>query len=558
MKNKGKIFITIYAVVATLASLSILNYIVGNLEHNFVTVMEKNTLKYQNRVIKVNDVLELEGKKANFLLNSDDIHDDFIEGVHYDKLQYLIYDEERDIFHLDNIQNSNYDTELISNITGKGNLDFLNDNYSLKSLELYLLFYLNNDFKWMNDRFDSSYWVYYTSLNGMTSMRRRSGDFVKSEEFYYSDEMLELPFVTGGTKENLTDREEVYWSPPYIDLAGKGMMITASYPVDYENEYAGTISIDFLSRALSGILDHQYVSFLVDEEGVIIATNDDYFDLSNELKTVDDLPLDLTFNDIKDIEQDEIVKINGDRVISHEIYGSPYTVYQVYLKKDYLLDASIDFFPLLLMFVFFAVTTIMLHRVRVSEAKLKAAFKELESKQEELDYISKYDTLTNIYNRRGLYSQLKSIETDGKLIGSSLIIFDIDHFKLVNDTYGHDVGDEVLTELCSVVKDYIGEDEIFARYGGEEFIIISKGSDLEKTCEIAEIIRTGVESHIFKTVESITISSGVSTFRPKDNNDTWVKNADAALYKAKSDGRNKVCYYDNYQLIDYTSTVENK
>ncbi len=554
MKKKGKIFVTLYAIVATMACFSILNYIVGNLEHNFVTVMEKNTLKYQNRVIKVNDVLELEGKKANFLLNTVDLHNDFEESVQYDKLQYLTYDEERDIFHLDNIQNSNYDTELISNITGKGNLDFLNDSDSLKALELYLMFYLNNDFKWMNDRFDSSYWVYYTSLNGMTSMRRRSGEFVTSDDFYYSDEMLELPFVTGGYKENLSNREEVYWSPPYIDLAGKGMMITASYPIDYENEYIATISIDFLSRALSGILDEDYISFLVDQDGVIIATNLKDVDLSNELKTIDDMSIKLKYSDIKDIELDEIVYIKGDRVIAHEIYGSPYVVYQIYTHKDYLIDATIDFFPLLLMFVFFAVTTIMLRRVRISEASLKEAFVELENKQEELDYISKYDTLTNIYNRRGLYSELKNIETDGKLIGSSLIIFDIDHFKLVNDTYGHDVGDEVLTELCVVVKNYISENEIFARYGGEEFILISKGSDLEKTCEIAEIIRKGVESHSFKTVECITISSGVSTFRAKDTNDTWVKNADAALYKSKSDGRNRVCYYDNYELIDYTNS----
>ncbi len=553
MAHKGRIFAIIYGIVAIVSCLSILNYMLENLDHDFVTIMEKNTLKYQNRVLKVNDVLELEGTKANFLLNMDDLENDFEESIHYDKLKYLAYDESRDIFHLDNIQNGNFDTKLISNITGKGNLDFLNDNESLKAKELFLLFYLNSDFKWMNERFDSSYWVYYTSLNGMTSMRKRSGEFVTSDEFYYVDEMLELPFVTGGTKENLPERDEVYWSPPYIDLAGKGMMITASFAVDYKDEYIGSISIDFLSRALSGILDERYKSFLVDPDGIIISTNIEGMELANELKTVDDLPLDLSFSDIKDIELDELVKIKGDRVIAREIYGSPYVLYQVYTKRDYFIDGAVDFFPIILIFIFFAVTTVMLHRVRVSEAKLKEAFAVLESKQEELDYISKYDTLTNIYNRRGLYSELKNIETDEKLIGSSLIIFDIDHFKLVNDTYGHDVGDEVLTELCVVVKNYIGESEIFARYGGEEFVIISNGGSLEKTCELAETIRVGVESHYFKTIESLTVSLGVSNFREKDTNDTWIKNADAGLYKAKSDGRNRVCYYDNYELIDYTS-----
>ncbi len=552
MIKKKKIVVATYATIAILASLSILMYFVDNLERQFITIMEKNSLIFQDKVIKINDVLELQGKNANVLINLDDFPERFEDSANADMLKYLEYDENRDIFHLDNIQNSNYDKSEISNITGNGNLDFLNDKDGLQALETYLLFFMNKEFKWLNDRLESSGWVYYTSLNHMSGIRTRSGEFVTSDEFYYMDEMLDMPYVTDGYKENLENREEVYWSSPYMDLAGKGIMITASYPVDYKGEYIGSISIDFISNKLSEILSEKYTTFIVDKEGVVFATNIKTVDLSNELKTINDLPIGLSFDDIKDIKFDEVVKVKGERVIAHQLEGSPYILYQVYPKKMYLLDAQIDMLPVILIFVFFAITTLMLHRVRESETKLKETLKELECKQEELDYISKNDPLTNIYNRRGLYSELKKIETTGSLVGSSVILFDIDHFKLVNDTYGHDVGDSVLTEICEVVKSFIGENEIFARYGGEEFIIVSKGTVLEETCQIAENVRAGVESHNFKTIESLTISLGVSTFRIKDTNDTWIANADAALYKAKSSGRNKVYYYENYEFIGYS------
>ncbi len=552
MTKRGKLFVVIYASVAILASISILFNVVSNLEHHFITVMEKNSLTFQNKVVKVNDVLESVGKTGNFLINLEDLPEEFEESIHADMAKYLVYDESRDFFHLDNIQNSNFDITKINNITGRGNLDFLKDKHSVKSLELYFMFFMNKELYWLNERLVSSDWIYYTSLNNMTSIRSRNDEYVTSDEFQFMEDMLNMSFVTDGTKENLENRNEVYWSSPYIDLAGKGLMITASYPIDYDDEYIGSLSVDFISNTLNGILDENYTTALVDKNGTILATNAKNIDISSELKSFNELSAGVTYDEIKDIAHNKVVKINGIRVAAHKLDGSPYTLYQVYPKSQYILDATIDFFPVILIFVFFGITSLTLRKVRVSESKLKETLSELQIKQEELDYISKYDPLTNIYNRRGMYSELKSLEAVGQLIGSSLVLFDIDHFKLVNDTYGHDVGDEVLSELCLVVNKYIGENEIFARYGGEEFILISKATDLENTCAIAETIRAGIESHSFKTIESLTVSLGVSTFRSKDTNETWIANADAALYKAKKDGRNKVYYYENYDFICYT------
>ncbi len=553
MINKKKLFLLTYVIIAMVASFNIFTYIVDNLEHQFITIMDKNSLIFEDKVIKINDVLELQGKKANLLISLKDLPERFEHSEYNDMLKYFAYDEKNDVFHLDNIVNSSYDTTEISNITGNGNLDFMKDKDSLKALEVYLSFFMNKEYKWLNDRLEASDWIYYTSLNKMTSIRTRSAKYTTSDEFHFMDEMLDMSFVTDGYKENMKNRENVYWSSPYLDLAGKGIMVTASYPVDYNDEYVGSISIDFISGSLSKILAEDYATFIVDAEGVIFATNIEDIDISSELKTVDDLSLGLMFSDIKDIEYDKLMKINGVRVMAHQLKGSPYILYQVYPKEIYLMDAAIDFFPLLLIFAFFGVTSFMLHRVRESEAKLKETLSELEHKQEELDYLSKYDILTNIYNRRGLYSEIKKLEIDGKLIGSSVILFDIDHFKRVNDTFGHDVGDDVLTEISVVIKGLISDNEIFARYGGEEFIIISKGTGLQETCGIAEIIRNGVEKHNFKTINNLTVSLGVSTFRSKDTSDTWITNADAALYKAKSNGRNKVYYFESQEFIGYST-----
>ncbi len=553
MTRRAKIFAIAYMIIAILASLSILMYIVDNLEHNFITIMEKNSLIFQDKVIKINDVLESEGKKANMLINLEDLPERFEESIHKDMPKYFAYDKEKDIFHLDNVKNSNLDIEEISNITGKGNLDFLEDKENLKTLEVYLLFFMNKELQWLNERLPSSDWIYYTSLNRMASMREKTDEFVTSDIFTYSDEMLEYSFITDGYKENLKDREQVYWSDTYVDLAGKGTMITSSYPVDYKGEYIGSISIDFLANTLSTILDEKYITFLVDEQGSVFATNVKGADLEHQLKSIDDFKVGITFDDLKGMEYDKITNINGDNVMAHLLEGSPYTIYQIYTKESYFLDTAVDFSPVFLIFVFFAATFTMLRKVRESEKRLKVTLRELEQKQEELDYISRFDTLTNIYNRRGFNSEINTMETEGLLIGSSVILFDIDHFKSVNDTYGHDVGDEVLTEVCLVVKKYIGENEIFARYGGEEFIIVSKGTSLEKTCEIAENIRAGVASHNFKTINNLTVSLGVSTFRRKDTKDTWTTNADSALYKAKNDGRNKVYYYESYEFIGYSN-----
>lgn len=169
---------------------------------------------------------------------------------------------------------------------------------------------------------------------------------------------------------------------------------------------------------------------------------------------------------------------------------------------------------------------------------------QLEEKLEEIVKLSVTDQLTGLYNRRKLLENLR-IEMnrlERYEHAFSLIMFDIDHFKNVNDTYGHDIGDHVLIKLSTLVGKMLRESDLFARWGGEEFMILVPGTSLDNTVVIAEKLRHAIEMFDFSPGPSITCSFGVSTCVDVAtcNETVLIKKVDKALYEAKETGRNKV------------------
>ncbi len=127
----------------------------------------------------------------------------------------------------------------------------------------------------------------------------------------------------------------------------------------------------------------------------------------------------------------------------------------------------------------------------------------------------------------------------------SLMVFDLDHFKRINDTHGHIAGDGVLSEMASVVRGKLGEGAVFGRVGGEEFAVLWEAADLAHLCQVAEEVRKAAEQHPFRfegTRLPVTISVGVAE-RPPGSEETaeaLYKRADGHLYAAKAAGRNRV------------------
>lgn len=154
-----------------------------------------------------------------------------------------------------------------------------------------------------------------------------------------------------------------------------------------------------------------------------------------------------------------------------------------------------------------------------------------------------YDSLTGIANRllidEWLEKKLKVFRD--KKEGFSIIFFDIDHFKSVNDNYGHKIGDEVLVELAELIQVQLTNRELFGRWGGEEFIIISNTVG-EDTVNLAEKLRKAVSEHSFKGAGNLTASFGVTNSKAGDSIDSLLNRADKGLYQCKNCGRNQVSY----------------
>lgn len=160
------------------------------------------------------------------------------------------------------------------------------------------------------------------------------------------------------------------------------------------------------------------------------------------------------------------------------------------------------------------------------------------------------DGLTKCYNKMYFNGKLDLEVKKSKVTGNplSLIIFDLDHFKHLNDNYGHDAGDYVLKEMAELLRDNgIRKGDIFARYGGEEFVVLLPKTNLKQAFEIAERLRKLVETYQFVYDQKrlpVTASIGVADYRQGVNTGTDLfKRADSAVYKAKEGGRNQVQFY---------------
>mgnify|MGYP006295516867 CR=1 FL=1 len=169
---------------------------------------------------------------------------------------------------------------------------------------------------------------------------------------------------------------------------------------------------------------------------------------------------------------------------------------------------------------------------------------------DKLNHEANTDQHTGCYNKSYFNNRIAMEVKKSKVTGNplSLIIFDLDHFKHLNDTYGHDAGDYVLKEVAGLIrKNGVREHDIFARYGGEEFVILLPKTNLKQSFEIAERLRKLIEQHDFVYDEQtlpVTASIGVADYRQGVTTGTELfKRADQAVYKSKEGGRNQVQFY---------------
>jgi diguanylate cyclase (GGDEF)-like protein len=173
-----------------------------------------------------------------------------------------------------------------------------------------------------------------------------------------------------------------------------------------------------------------------------------------------------------------------------------------------------------------------------------------------LQYENITDHLIGIYNRRYLDRKIAEEISRARRYGMplSMMLLDIDHFKAVNDTYGHQIGDQVLKRLGELLLNRVRDTDMIARYGGEEIAILAPQTAISHAFDLAERLRQAVETSIMVPADednhseaiTITVSIGVAGFDPQvSDSQVFVQRTDEALYQAKNDGRNRVIAYNN-------------
>jgi len=168
------------------------------------------------------------------------------------------------------------------------------------------------------------------------------------------------------------------------------------------------------------------------------------------------------------------------------------------------------------------------------------------SQKNEFEIKAFIDELTQIPNRAKFNQEINKelVRYHRYKQALSLIIFDIDYFKHFNDSYGHQAGDDILCELASLIQKRMRNTDLLARWGGEEFVIILPNTELISANSYAEELRLSIEKHVFKDNLNLTCSFGLATAKQKDDEQSFLKRADNALYQAKRNGRNQVVAFD--------------
>ena len=320
----------------------------------------------------------------------------------------------------------------------------------------------------------------------------------------------------------------------------------ASRPVHDENgAIVGTAvltkSLDALKADLSGF-NRSY--FLVDPDGIVMATNRPQLSLpapgpgtgaygaSNGRATVDRQIADATW-----------VNVHGQRHYVRRRFADRSRWSVVLLMPDTRVDASRFLGIIITLFVSIIMMIYLYGRERLIRDRVELEIRlDMRNVARGLRLQATTDPLTGLYNRLKFNEMLSSEMARSKRhkTSLSLMLYDVDNFKAINDTHGHQVGDAVLVQISELVRQRIRPSDLVARWGGEEFIILAPGSDVQMAYHAAERLRAAMQQVVFDKVGMLSCSFGVSEYVEGDTAETMLARVDAALYRAKVGGRNRV------------------
>ncbi|KPQ30598.1 MAG: GGDEF domain protein [Marinobacter excellens HL-55] len=169
-----------------------------------------------------------------------------------------------------------------------------------------------------------------------------------------------------------------------------------------------------------------------------------------------------------------------------------------------------------------------------------------QDQRERLEHLATIDPLTGVKNRRSMDEELDLAASNAERTGLpyALVMLDLDHFKQINDVYGHGVGDNVLTDLVALIDHNTRKSDQLFRYGGEEFVLLLPGVDGDSLQRVMDNLQGVLRKHLKYPGGQVTSSFGVALLRHGESVDSWLTRADEALYKAKQSGRDRIVFAD--------------
>ena len=373
--------------------------------------------------------------------------------------------------------------------------------------------------------------IYYASNNHFST----SYPYIWSDQFMWSAAMLERPQWLFSTPA-LNPEGQLFVTPLHKCLRKEKVLVTIGHPLYDENGFLGSVNMDIAVEQESAFLEsknlHGGTYVIVNEQGEIVAASglEGYADkvvyqakqlLSPEI---------LTSNPTKGT----LVSSGSDYLYVKQFENTPWRLYYIKNKVDIYMN-SLYYVGMLFIVI------LLLFRV-------KTLIKRLSSSRDELERQALTDPMTKLYNRRYLSEITQHLLGLMRRNGSKLavVMLDIDKFKNVNDTYGHQVGDDVIIKLAQTLEKHTRTSDVIFRLGGEEFLILLPETGMDGALSMSETLRSEVEKLVLTLGNEIelrfTISIGISeVLRDEENFDAAMTRADSALYEAKESGRNRVC-----------------
>jgi len=353
----------------------------------------------------------------------------------------------------------------------------------------------------------------------------------------FTSDYLEVPLV-------VATRVDVPFINHILDLEGKkiGIIRGDAFVKILRQKYPSLdiIEVDDIYDGLDRVKDGQLFAFIDTLASIGYEFQSQYF---GELKIAGKISESLKLS-IAVVKEDLILLNILQKAVNNITNELHRKIFNKWIPIKYEKDVDYSFLWKVLAGAVVFILLVLYWNTKIITANrlLKEAQKDIQLKNEELKKLSITDTLTNLYNRRKLEELIQSeIDRCDRFHHTfSLVMLDIDHFKKVNDTYGHQIGDQVLIQIADILKASLRKTDFVGRFGGEEFVIITLETNEKEVVDLVEVFRTKISNHTFPQVGHKTASFGITTFKPNDTLQSLIKRADDALYEAKNTGRDNI------------------